>query len=249
MAQARDGLSSSEQPRTQEAWRHSSAGRARQRRLRRHRRRFIVVVVAALVVLAFAFRGAIGTSNRYGLPSPSTLADLSLRHRIVAIADSQVGYSTQPVDSYCNKFSAYWDAGTTNCPGGETSEEWFADFAAWVWRIAGVHFVYGYSKNEINGAVASFYEWGVHNGLWHPLSSGYVASPGDIAIYGLSRGANPSAVHAAIVTSETPGARGPDVVNGDGDRTGFSVVEVGVDQELAKADQIASTLDGYVSPT
>jgi hypothetical protein len=206
------------------------------------------VVASALVVLAFAFRGAIGTSNQYALPSASTLADLSLRQRIVVIADSQVGYSTQPVDSYCNKFSAYWDAGTTNCPGGETSEEWCADFAAWVWRIAGVHFVYGYSKNEINGAVASFYDWGVHNGLWHPLSSGYVASAGDIAIYGLSSGANPSAVHAAIVTSDTPGARGPDVVNGDGDRTGFSVVEVGVDQELAKADQRASTLDGFVSP-
>jgi len=174
---------------------------------------------------------------------------MSLRQRIVAIAESQVGYSTQPANSYCNKFSAYWDAGTTNCPGGETSEEWCADFAAWVWRIAGVHFVYGYSKNEINGAVASFYEWGVHNGLWHPLSSGYVASPGDIAIYGLSRGANPSAVHAAIVTSDTPVAKGPDVVNGDGDRTGFSVVEVGVDQKLAEADQRGSTLDGYVSPT
>jgi hypothetical protein len=207
------------------------------------------VVVGALVVLAFSFRGAIGTSNQYGLPSPSTLADLSLRQRIVAIADSQVGYSTQPVDSYCNKFSAYWDAGTTNCPGGETSEEWCADFAAWVWRIAGVHFVYGYSKDEINGAVASFYEWGVHNGLWHPLSSGYVALPGDIAIYGLSYGANPTAVHAAIVTSDTSGARGPDVVNGDGDRTGLSVVEVGVNQEMAKADQKDSKLDGYLSPT
>lgn len=206
-------------------------------------------MIAALVVIAFAIRGAIGTSDQYPSPSASALADLDLRQRIVAIADSQVGYRTQPVDSYCNKFSAYWDAGTANCPAGETSEEWCADFSAWVWRIAGVHFVYGYSKNEINGAVASFYEWGVHNGLWHPLSSGYVASPGDIAIYGLSRGANPSAVHAAIVTSDTSVAKGPDVVNGDGDRTGFSVVEVGVDQKLAEADQRGSTLDGYVSPT
>jgi hypothetical protein len=208
-----------------------------------------VLVIAALVVIAFAIRGAIGTSDQYPSPSASALADLDLRQRIVAIADSQVGYRTQPVDSYCNKFSAYWDAGTANCPAGETSEEWCADFAAWVWRIAGVHFVYGYSKNEINGAVVSFYEWGVANGLWHPLSSGYVASPGDVAIYGLSFGANPSAVHAAIVTSDTPVAKGPDVVNGDGDRTGFSVVEVGADQNLAEADQRGSTLDGYVSPT
>ena len=237
MAWARDELSSVEQPRTEVAWRHSRAGRARQRRFRRRRRRFIVVAVVALVVLGFAIRGAIGTTNQYALPSASTLADLSLRQRIVAIGDSQVGYSTQPADSYCNKFSAYWDAGTSNCPSGETSEEWCADFAAWVWRIAGVHFVYGYSRTRSTAPLRASTSGAFANGLWHPLSSGYAASPGDIAIYGLSHGANPSAVHAAIVTSDTPGSRGPDVVNGDGDRTGFSVVEVGVDQELAQADQ------------
>jgi hypothetical protein len=238
-----------ERPQADEGWSRSRVARTRRRRIRRRRRRFIIVSVVALTVLVVAFHGEIGARDRYALPSGSTLAGLSLRQRIVTIADSQVGYSTQPANSYCNKFSAYWDAGTANCPNGESSEEWCADFAAWVWKFAGVHFDYGYSKDEINGAVASFYEWGVTHHLWHPLSSGYVASPGDVAIYGLSHGANPSAVHAAIVTSDAPGARGPDVVNGDGDRTGFSVVEVGVDQELAEADQRGSTLDGYVSPT
>jgi len=205
------------------------------------------VTVAVLVVVAIVVRERFETSDGFSLPSSSTLAGMSLRQRIVAIAESQVGYSTQPANSYCNKFSAYWDAGTANCPNGETSEEWCADFAAWAWKIAGVPIVYGYDPNEINGAVVSFYEWGLANGRWHPLSSGYVASAGDVAIYGLSRSTR-SAVHAAIVTSDTREAKGPDVVNGDGDRTGFSDVEIGVDQVMAEADQRGSTLDGYVSP-
>ena len=82
-------------------------------------------------------------------------------------------------------------------------------------------FTYGYGPGEINGAAVSFYEWGVANGEWHPASSGYVASPGDVAVYGLSLGAVPSAVHVAIVTDDAAGQTGPDVVNGDGDRTGF----------------------------
>ena len=90
---------------------------------------------------------------------------------------------------------------------------------------------------EINGAAASFYEWGVANGEWHPATSGYVASPGDVAVYGLSLGADPSAVHVAIVTDDTPGQPGPDVVNGDGDRTGFSVVETGSDQATGRRRQ------------
>jgi len=207
------------QPRTQEAWRHSSAGRARQRRLRRHRRRFIVVVVAALVVLAFAFRGAIGTSNRYGLPSPSTLADLSLRHRIVAIADSQVGYSTQPVDSYCNKFSAYWDAGTTNCPGGETSEEWCADFAAWYGGSLACTSSTATAKTRSTAPLPSFYEWGVHNAFGTHCRAAMSRHPVTSHLRSVSRCESLS-VHAAIVTSDTPVAKWPDVVNGDGDRTG-----------------------------
>ncbi|HEY3952196.1 MAG TPA: hypothetical protein VGM53_02380 [Streptosporangiaceae bacterium] len=41
--------------------------------------------------------------------------------------------------------------------------------------------------------------------------------------------------------------RGPDVVNGDGDRTGFSVVETGTDQVRADAGQHGAALAGYVS--
>jgi hypothetical protein len=213
-------------------------------------RRFgLILGAGAVVIILVATRhGVFRNTDSFAVPSEATLAGLSLPQRIVVIAESQVGYSTEPSVSYCNKFSAYWDAGTEDCPSGERAEKWCADFAAWAWQKAGVHFTYGYDAEEINGAAVSFYEWGVANGKWHPATSGYVASPGDVAVYGLSLGAHPSAVHVAIVTNDPPGQRGPDVVNGDGDRTGFSVVETGTNQVRADAGPDDSTLAGYVSP-
>lgn len=203
---------------------------------------------AVVITLAATLHGVLGNTGSFPLPSEATLAGLSLGPRIVAIAESQVGYSTDPSSSYCNKFSAYWGSGTADCPSSERAEEWCADFAAWVWQKAGVHFTYGYAPGEINGAAVSFYVWALANGEWHPATSGYVAAPGDVAVYGLSLGADPSAVHVAIVTDDRAGQRGPDVVNGDGDRTGFSVVETGTDQVRADTGHEDSTLAGYVSP-
>src|SRR5215469_9901038 len=208
----------------------------------------ILGVGAVAIILVATLHGVVGKSESFPVPGKATLAGLTLPRRIVAIAQSQVGYHTEPTRTYCNKFSAYWDAGTPDCPSGKLAEEWCADFAAWVWRLAGVRFTYGYDPEEINGAAVSFYEWGVAHGEWHPATSGYVASPGDVAVYGLSLGAHPSAVHVAIVTNDPPGLRGPDVVNGDGDRTGFSVVETGINQVRADAGSGDSTLAGYVSP-
>ena len=70
-----------------------------------------------------------------------------------------------------------------------------------------------------------------------------------MAVYGLSLGADPSAVHVAIVTNDAAGQPGPDVVNGDGDRTGFSAVETGTDQATADTSSGDSALAGYVSPS
>jgi hypothetical protein len=151
-------------------------------------RRGVVLVVGAgavAIVLAVTLHGAFGSSDNFPAPSKATLVGLSVRERIVAVARSQVGYRTDPASSYCNKFSAYWNAGTADCPSGETAEEWCADFAAWAWQRAGVQISYGYSPDEINGAAVSFYEWAVANGQWHPAGSGYVAQPGDVAVYGL----------------------------------------------------------------
>jgi hypothetical protein len=222
----------------------------RTRRRGRSLRRFGFILGAGAVVLALVatLHGRPGNTDSYPAPSEATLVGLSVPKRIVAIAESQVGYSTEPSNSYCNKFSAYWDAGTAGCPNGESAEEWCADFAAWAWQEAGVQFTYGYGPGEINGAAVSFYEWAVANGEWHSATSGYVASPGDVAVYGLALGANPSAVHVAIVTHDAPSQPGPDVVNGDGDRTGFSLVETGTDQAIADAGHGDSLLAGYVSP-
>ena len=201
-----------------------------------------------MIILVATLHRAPENTNPFRVPGKATLVGLTQRQRIVAIAKSQVGYRTDPSNSYCNKYSAYWGSGTADCPGGEAAEEWCADFAAWAWQKAGVHFTYGYRAGQINGAAVSFYEWGVANDEWHPATSGYVAAPGDVAVYGLSLGPDPSAVHAAIVTDDPPGQRGPDVVNGDSDRTGFSVVEAGTDQVRADAGHGDATIAGYVTP-
>jgi hypothetical protein len=205
-------------------------------------------MAAAVIILAVTVHGVFGKSDSFPPPSQASLAGLSVPQRIVTIAQSQVGYNTQPANSYCNKYSAYWDAGKAGCPNGEKAEEWCADFAAWAWQEAGVDFPYGYVPGQINGAAASFYEWGLANGEWHPVASGYVAAPGDVAIYGLRLGTAPYAAHVAIVTNDPPGQQGPDVVNGDGDTAGYSVVEAGTDQVVADAGHDNSVLAGYVSP-
>ena len=213
------------------------------------RRVWLIVGAAALVaILAAAIVHRTGSTDSFPGPSKAALAGLSLRQRIVAIAESQVGYSTEPASSYCNKYSAYWDAGAAGCPGGERAEEWCADFAAWAWQKAGVRVSYGYAPAEINGGAVSFYDWGVAHGDWHPATRRYVASPGDVAVYGLSLRGRPSAAHVAVVTGGRHHKRGPDVVNGDGDRTGFSVVETGTGQLRADTGHHHSVLAGYVSP-
>jgi hypothetical protein len=136
---------------------------------------------AVVIILVVTMNRVFGNTPTFPAPSEATLAGLTVPQRIVVIAQSQVGYSTEPSNSYCNKFSAYWNAGTAGCPSGEKSEEWCADFAAWAWQQAGVQFTYGYGPEDINGGAVSFYEWGVANGEWHPAASGYVASPGDVA--------------------------------------------------------------------
>lgn len=245
--QADAGRATTRRPAARPATRQSRAGALQ---ARRRRIRLGVGLTAAIVVVVAAVSLNPGHSDIYPAPTRADLVGLSLGARIVAVANSQVGYRTQPLHSYCNKFSAFWDSGSTNCPHGELSEEWCADFAAWAWQKAGVSFTYGYNSDEINAGAASFYEWAAAAGTWHPAGSGYKPRPGDVAVYGLTLYPEPSAAHVAIVVSAPPGQRGPDVINGDGDRTGFSVVETGTDQ--LKADtphDNNSSLAGYANPT
>jgi hypothetical protein len=171
-----------------------------------------------------------------------------LRGRIVAIAESQVGYQTDPPGTYCNKFSACWVSGTNDCGTGSLDEQWCADFAAWVWQKAGAPVVYQYINGDLNSSSASFYEWGEARGTWHATGTGYAPQPGDVAIYGLDAGTL-VAQHVAIVIGASAGDKGPDTINGDGDHSAFSIVEVGLDQVQADVPGGSpALLSGYVSP-
>jgi hypothetical protein len=178
---------------------------------------------------------------------PATSVLSPLRARIVSIAESQVGYTTDPAGTYCNKYSAYWYSGAADCANSNLDEQWCADFAAWVWQQAGVAVTYQYINGDINSSAASFFEWGQAKGTWHAARSGYVPQPGDVAVYGLDPSALVAA-HVAVVIGYAPGSRGPDAVNGDGDLTGFSVVEVRTDEYFADAHPENAALSGYVSP-
>ena len=147
----------------------------RSRAVRRRRAAtFLVLTALALgagVVLARRVDGSPGLSP--------------LRARIVAVAEGQVGYRTDPSDTYCNKFSAYWNAGIDDCGNDNLDEEWCADFAAWVWKQAGAEVHYQLAPGYLNGNSASFYVWGTDHGTWHPVGSCYAPQPGDVAVYGL----------------------------------------------------------------
>ena len=240
-----------------------SAGDGARRRRRRQRRSWLVLLVVlagAFFVLrprpTHSFPGRL--IHRSSVPSLPEIARIDiakataispLRGRIVAIAESQVGYRTDPANTYCNKYSAYWVSGTSNCGNANLNEEWCADFAAWVWQKAGALVTYQYINGDLNASSASFYEWGVAKGTWHSVDSGYTPQPGDVAVYGLDV-ATLFAQHDAIVISYTKGSRGPDAINGDGDRTGFSVVEIGNDEYKADiTSKTASVISGYVSPS
>ncbi|HXQ61715.1 MAG TPA: CHAP domain-containing protein [Acidimicrobiales bacterium] len=209
-------------------------------------------IVAAVLVLGFALSviggptGKAGSGQSGSTPDPVSMTPLQAR--IVSIAEKQIGYSTDPSNTYCNKFSAFWVSGTNDCGNDNLDEEWCADFAAWVWKTAGATVDYQFINGDLNSSAASFYEWGVAQGTWHAVGSRYTPQPGDVAVYGLDV---PLLVaqHVAIVTSVTPGDLGPNVVNGDGDHHGFSVVETGQDQLVADIpDGSAAHLSGYVSP-
>ena len=172
-----------------------------------------------------------------------------LRARIVSIAEGQVGYRTDPSDTYCNKFSAYWYAGIDDCGNDNLDEEWCADFAAWVWKQAGA-------------------DGGVPAGAGVPqrrlrqlLRLGdrpRHLAPRRVGLHARSRATSPCtgstpprSPRSTSRSSPRPRANdaAPDVVNGDGDRTGYSVVEVGDDQAFADVKRKGAALSGYVSPT
>jgi len=148
----------------------------------RHQRRSLVFVIAAVVAVV-AVVGVFGALRSGPALTP-------LQARIVSIAQSQLGYSTDPSSSYCNKFSAYWESGTS-CGNGLAAEEWCADFAAWVWQKAGADVTYQFINGDLNSSSASFYEWGVDHATWHPVGSHYQPKPVTWRSTGSTQGPSP----------------------------------------------------------
>jgi hypothetical protein len=245
-------MSKAESPISQRASRRHH----RRRRLRRRLRLVVAVVVVAGVVVLVRPAATRWLSELDGhsaaavakLDIANAAAISPLRGRIVAIAEGQVGYRTSPSATYCNKYSAYWVSGANDCANANRDEQWCADFAAWAWKMAGVAVTYQYISGDLNSSSASFYEWGVANGTWHAAGSGYTPLPGDVAVYGLNV-SQLVAQHVAVVVSYSGGSRGPDAINGDGDRTGFSVVELANDEYRADGEGGSAALWGYVAPS
>jgi hypothetical protein len=222
-------------------------GSPRQSKRRGGKRRLLLALgLCGCVAVAGGLFAMRRPGSAVPLPNMATLSPL--RAKIVTLAVSQVGYTTDPSGTYCNKYSAYWNAGADDCGNSNLDEEWCADFAAWVWQKAGAAVTYQFVNGDLNSSAASFYEWGVDRGTWHPAGSGYVPVPGDVAVYGLDT-ATLQAAHVAIVIGYQAGDRGPTAVNGDGDLTAFSVVEVRYDEYLADTHPSGAPLSGYVSPT
>ena len=169
----------------------------------------------------------------------------SLGSSIASIAVGQEGTMDNPPSSECNKYSAYWGVGS-DCGGGLRSQAWCADFAAWVWRQAGVPFTFAYGGSNINPWSASFYFWGLAHGTWHSLSSGYSPQPGDAAVYGnLTEAPGPG--HVGIVVGG--GRTNPSVVNGNwAMNASWTAWGVGYDANEPTDGETGGGLQGYVSP-
>ena len=212
------------------------------------RRRFSLILAAGavLITVVATLHGVFANTDSFPTPSRASVAGLSLRQRIVVIAGSQVGYSAEPSTPTATNSAPTGTPAVPTCPSGERTEEWCADFAAWAWqRPEWSSRTVTARRDQRRGR--QLLRVGLANGAWHPATRGYVASPGDVAVYGLSLGTGPSAAHVAIVTDDTAGQLGPDVINGDGNRTGFSVVEGATDQLRVHADHKDATLAGYVA--
>jgi hypothetical protein len=209
---------------------------------------FGALAVAALLITRPPSGTVVRTADGEAVRVPLLASLPPVRARIVSIAESQIGYKTDPATTYCNKYSAYWASGAGDCGNANLDEEWCADFAAWVWKQAGVPVTYQYISGDLNSSAASFYEWGVDRGTWHPVGSSYAPQPGDVAVYGLDP-ATLVAAHVAIVIGYQQGDRGPTAVNGDGDTNAFSIVEARADEYVADIHPDGAPLSGYVSPS
>ena len=100
--------------------------------------------------------------------------------QVVAIARSQIGYTTNPSSTDCNVFTWSFGRGSTSgCASQTSAEAWCSDFANWVWKNAGA----GY--NGLTAYSYSFVTWGQQHGTFKagPTNN---PQPGDAVVWATS---------------------------------------------------------------
>ena len=122
---------------------------------------------------------AFGDAPYLGRPTVPGSGPGNLRTSITQRANTELGLGfTETSHNNCNPYSGYWQRGGTNCPPGQRTESWCADFAAYVWQHAGA------SVSGITASASSFQSTATSRGTWKPRSSGYVPQPGDAVVFG-----------------------------------------------------------------
>src|SRR5665213_3182434 len=103
------------------------------RRLRRIVAMGTLVVVGILVAVIVAVKRPSSSTTIVESTTHANLfgatASAQTRASIVSFAQGQVGYSTDPAGTYCNKFSAYWYAGSSHCGTSNRDAQWCAVLA------------------------------------------------------------------------------------------------------------------------
>src|ERR1700728_5348069 len=96
-------------------------------RRRIHLRRLTVLAAIVTGILVLGIDPAVIGLGRTNSGEPQLTP---LQQRIVSVAESQIGYHTDPPNTYCNRYSAFWVSGDADCGNSNLDEEWCADFAA-----------------------------------------------------------------------------------------------------------------------
>ena len=159
-----------------------------------------------------------------------------LRSRIAAIALSQLGYRTDPPDTYCNRYSAYWYAGINDCGNANKDEEWCADFVSYVYKQAGYPFLYG----ERDGW-DEYYAPNIQNqGFIYHSAASYIPHAGDVAFFDYNGG------HVEIVAV---GGSKPIFIYGDSGTIDKTTGNGDMAENTITNDGYAGQVIYYLSPT
>jgi hypothetical protein len=133
-----------------------------------------------------------------------------------------------PAGSNCNFYAGYWGTGA-GCANGWRAEAWCADFAKYVWRMAGAN------VSGLDASTESFRTYGIRHATWHPTLAGI--RPGAVAVFDDDNDPR-STYHVGVIVEV--GASGVQIISGNvGDR----ITKHDINQGGFNGDFI-----GYVSP-